>query len=269
MAGVGRCSIDTESYGTTGAVSSRYDKSKITSTESLIYKPLKWLSAYATYIESLEDGVVVPETASPAYTNAGDVLAPLASREYETGVKANVGDVQLGTALFRLEKANQLDVTNANKTHTYIQDGQQVHQGVEFTAMGKAFKDLTIYGGCTFMDANIEDQQNNKALEGKCPAGIAEQIAKLHAEYEIPGIKGLAVNGGVNYTGPFYSDAANTDKLPSVVTFDAGTRYGFKAWGHDLTVRLDVTNLTNKSYWSSQYYVGDPLEATLMVEIRL
>ena len=268
MLGVNSSSLFSDNYSTAGTVTSGYDKTKVTPTTSLVYKPLKWFSTYATYMESLENGVTVPTTGTTVYTNAGDVLAPLTSKQYEVGAKAVAGKVELSAALFRIEKSNQLDVTNADKTHTYIQDGLEVHQGVEFDVSGKVIGNLTLFGGITLMNAEIKDQQTDASLEGNCPLGIAEQIAKLHAEYEIPGLKGLAITGGINYTGAFYSDAANTDKLPSVVTLDAGARYKFTVVGKETTLRVNATNLTDKSYWESPYYVGDPMEVTVMAEIK-
>src|SRR5690606_11117922 len=61
-----------------------YKESETTPNISLIYKPLPWLTTYASYIEGLEAGGIAPNTA----LNAGQALAPQVSEQYELGVKA-------------------------------------------------------------------------------------------------------------------------------------------------------------------------------------
>ena len=268
LLGANLASINAINYSTASAVTSSYDKRKATPTASLLFKPLKWLSTYATFMQSLEQGVVVPSTSSPAYTNAGEILAPLTSSQYELGARADVGALQFTAAVFRIEKANQLDVTNANKTHTYIQDGREIHQGVELGTAGKVIPGLAVFGGFTVMDTEVTHQQASPALEGKRPLGIAERIAKLHFEYELPWIPRLVLLGGVNFTGPFYSDAANTDLLPSATTFDTGLRYTFHLGRLETALRLNVDNLADKSCWVSPYYVGDPRTFRFSAQVR-
>ena len=65
-----------------------YDTTKITPTYSLIYKPIPWVSTYASYIESLEPGTFV----GPTFSNAGTMLPAEVDKQYEVGAKANVTD---------------------------------------------------------------------------------------------------------------------------------------------------------------------------------
>lgn len=62
----------------TGEKTSKYDKSALTPTLSLMYKPFENLTTYVTYIESLEQGIVVGDT----YSNFGEILDPLVSKQY-------------------------------------------------------------------------------------------------------------------------------------------------------------------------------------------
>ncbi len=52
-------------------------------------------------------------------------------------------------------------------------------------------------------------------------------------------------------TGGQFVDAANNVSLPTWNRFDAGARYKLKVAEKDLTLRVNVENLTDKNYWAS------------------
>ncbi|MFW3380881.1 TonB-dependent siderophore receptor [Aliarcobacter butzleri] len=246
-----------------GIQDSKYDKSELTPTLSLMYKPFEDLTTYVTYIESLETGEIVADT----YSNAGEILDPLVSKQYEIGAKYSVNEsILLTSALFRIEKANQYS-NNETPMPKYVQDGEQVHQGIELTFTGKVTDDLTLFGGGTLMDLSIE-KSNDKSLEGKKPTNAATKMAKLYAEYNIPQINGLTVTGGAYYTGEKYGDDLNTDKIPSYTLYDTGLRYKTKLDKYPTTFLLNVANLTGKDYWASSSYLGDPRSVAFSMKME-
>ncbi|WP_419673214.1 hypothetical protein [Aliarcobacter butzleri] len=85
------------------------------------------------------------------------------------------------------------------------QDGLEIHEGLELTATGKVTDNLTIVGGGTIMDLEIDKAASN---EGKKPTDTASKMAKLYAEYDISAVKGLTLTGGAYYTGESYRDGA-------------------------------------------------------------
>ncbi len=127
---------------------------------------------------------------------------------------------------------------------------------------------LTLVGGMTFIDAKVKKQANNPQIEGKRPSEIANRLIKLYGEYDIPGVPGLTLTGGVYHTGDFYADALNTDKLPSVTTFDLGARYQTSLGGQTAIFRLFANNLANKDYWVGGNYVGDPRTIAFSAQIK-
>ncbi|MFT3802320.1 MAG: TonB-dependent receptor [Burkholderiaceae bacterium] len=246
-----------------------YEKSAVTPNLSLIFKPAKNATVYATYIESLEQGGTAGVTYNGApVVNAGQVFQPLISKQIELGAKATVGGMLLTAAAFQIEKALQYyDLSNPAAIR-YVQDGKQRHRGVEFTAFGKVTSNLTLTGGLALLDAKVKEQKQNPALEGKRPINVADTLVKLRAEYQLPFLSGLSVSGGVIYTGPQYGNAANTDRLPSYALFDVGARYEFNTRSHPLTIRLDVQNLTDKAYWANNTILGIPRTVLLSVSTR-
>jgi iron complex outermembrane receptor protein len=261
MLGLNRTTIYDYS-GYQGWDSSTYNKTATTPTVSFIYKPESWLSTYATYMESLEEGTIVGD----GYTNAGAILPPMVSKQYEVGAKATVGGTLLTAALFQIDKANQYS-NKATPLPTYVQDGRDIHKGIELTISGKVNDKLTLLGGVTLMDCYV-NQTNNPSLVGKRPTDIANQMAKIYAEYSVPSIKRLTLTGGIYWIGNQYSDTMNTELLPTYAIGDIGLRYETRVNGTPVTYRLNVTNVTNKNYWLNSYQVGEPRTVSLSAQMK-
>ena len=162
-------------------------------------------------------------------------------------------------ALFRIEKANTYDVDLGGPTPNIrrTQDGKQIHQGLEVGITGKVTDNLTLVAGGTVMDLSIA-KNTNPALEGKEPTGAARYMAKIYAEYRVPGVPGLTISGGAYYTGKKYDDSANTLAVPAYTLFDAGVRYATKLGGYPTTFNFTVQNIADKVYWSNTRAQGNP-----------
>ncbi|MFT3776791.1 MAG: TonB-dependent siderophore receptor [Ottowia sp.] len=245
--------IKTKSYrGSTG-----YDQSAFTPTLSLMYKPMPSLSTYVTYIESLEAGSVV---SGDDYVNKDEVLPPYTSKQYEIGGKYSLNDrVMINAALFRIEKANiyDVDLGGASPNIRRTQDGKQIHQGLEVGITGRVTDNLTLVAGATVMDLSLA-KNTNPALDGKKPSGAASRMAKIYAEYRVPGVPGLTLSGGAFYTGKKYDDDANTLVVPAYTLFDAGVRYATRLGGYPTTFNFTVQNIADKVYWSNTRAQGNP-----------
>lgn len=268
MAGVNYSAIGLTTLKSANVVSSHYGRTAPTPTASLLFKPVPWLTTYVTYIQSLEQGTIVPTGGSMIFTNAGQILTPVVDQQYEVGAKATVGGVLITGALFDINKANQFALNNGNGTFTDVQDGREIHKGGEVTATGRVLPDLTVVGGFTLFNAQVTSQANNPSLDGKVPMNVAEQMAKVYLEYDVPFVKGLTLTGGAYYTGSFYADAANTDLLPGVLIGDVGARYTTHIDRYPLTMRFDVANVANTAYWQSAGFLGDPRRISLSAETQ-
>lgn len=247
----------------------RYDKSALTPTISLIYKPIEDLTTYVTYMEALQNGSVIDNIAD---TNDGKVFDPLTSKQYEIGAKYSLNqNLLLSTALFRIEKANNMTETFADngngKTRTTTQDGVQINEGVEILLTGKATDNLTLMGGATYINPIIE-KVANKALEGKNATEVPKYQAKMYAEYRLPVEPKIYLNGGVYYTGTQWRDSANTEKLDAYTTLDSGIRYETKLEGYDTTFRIYASNLTNEKYWAESATLSDPRSVAFNVTMK-
>jgi iron complex outermembrane receptor protein len=223
----------------------RYDRSATTPAASILYRASPSVTAYATYIESLEQGAIVGDT----YANAGQILEPLTSRQYELGLKADVAAVQLAAALFRIERANELS-DDGTLTGTYVQDGRVMHRGLELSATGRLTEELTLLSGLTFMDNEVT-RSSDPAVEGRRPTWVAASTVKFHGEYAPRLLPRWTFSAGVQRHGRGYQDAANTRRLPGYTLADAGVRYQATVLGRTAIARLALTNLTDERYWAA------------------
>ncbi|MCG3692066.1 TonB-dependent receptor [Aliarcobacter butzleri] len=241
----------------------QYDQSALTPTISLIYKPIEDLTTYVTYIESLQNGTVVTNK----YINEGEIFDPLKSKQYEIGAKYSINpDLLLSTALFRIEKANDYEVNTSNGLKL-TQDGEQINEGVEILLIGKLTDSLTLMGGTTYINPKIE-KATNKNLEGKKAIEVPKYQAKMYAEYRLPFVSKIYLNGGVYYTGTQWRDNANTEKLDAYTTVDFGARYETKIEGYNTTFRIYASNITDEKYWAEASTLGDPRSIAFNVTLK-
>lgn len=268
LVGFNHTTLIDKTYDPTGAATADYDDSDVTPTVSLMFKPLEHLSLYTSYIESLEKGGVAGLTFNNVpVVNANEVMPPLMSEQIEVGAKMTVGGTLLTAALFQIDKGLQYyDITNP-AAPVYVQDGRQVHEGFEFTATGRVTDQLTVIGGLTLLDAKVKENRQSPQLEGKTPVNVAETVAKIYVEYDLPAVPGLTLIGGVFYTGDQQVDTINSYSLPSFTTGDIGARYTTEVATLPLTLRVNVSNITNEAYWMSTQYTGTPRTLSASAQI--
>lgn len=264
VVGVNYASILTDNYtyippaGQPRKKTASYDDSAFTPTGSLIFKPTDWSSIYASYMQGLEQGGTAPKNA----VTPDEVLPPYISEQYEVGTKLQVGGALLTFAAFDITKAYAyLDPDS----RIYKSAGLQHNQGIEIGLSGKVTRDLSVFGGFTAIHARIED---DPTLAGKRPVDVPAEMFKLYAEYDIHAVPGLTLTGGLNYASDFAGFADNHQYLPDVWTGDLGLRYETAIGGTPFITRLNVTNVTDESYWMSSRFIGAPRAIVLTGETR-
>ncbi|WP_013207770.1 TonB-dependent receptor [Ralstonia solanacearum] len=224
----------------TGAVTSSYDKSAVTPMAGIVIKPWRDVSLYANYIEGLSKGDIAPTTAS----NAGQVFAPYKTKQYEAGVKVDRNGLLATLAVFQISKpSGQLTGT------VYGVDGEQRNRGVELNLSGEPVKGVRLLGGVTVLDA-VLTKTSSAATVGNRPVGVPGLMANAGAEWDLPWMPGLALNGNVTYTAKEYINQANTQSVPSWTTVDVGARYTTRLQGKSTTFRATVLNVFDRKYWS-------------------
>jgi iron complex outermembrane receptor protein len=221
-----------------------YDETATTPSVGLIYKPAPSLSLYTSYVEALEQGGTAPvET-----VNAGEILPPLTSDQWEFGAKW-VPDERLSVtgALFRINKG--LEFTD-NTINRYVQSGEQVHEGLELSVLGALAPRVNVIASYTWLDAKAKET-GTAALNGKRATNVPEHQANLFVDYGLPRLPAFSLNAGLYFSDKRAVDALNTQFIPSWTRFDTGLRYEGSVFENPMKVRFAVENVFDKDYWES------------------
>ena len=246
--GVRHQNIETHSYDyNTQAQTSEYDQSEWTPSIGIVYQPNKDWSLYGNYIESLGKGETAPATSlDKAVTNAGETLAPYVTKQSEIGLKYDNGTVGSSLALYRTTQPRAY----VNDANTFVEAGENRHQGVELTVFGSPAENMRLNAGVSYLDAKQTDT-GLQDLDGKRVIGIPKLQSNLNVEYDVAAVSGLTLTGDVIHTGSRYADAANTLKVDGYTTLDLGARYRTQLGKQEVTLKGMVTNVTGEDYWQS------------------
>jgi iron complex outermembrane receptor protein len=267
LVGLAYSTIEDKRYNGDTTLRTYYDESALTPSLSIIYKPIDSVTTYASYMEGLEAGDHADDRhQGREVINAGESFKPLTSTQLELGAKADISGILFAAALFEIEKPIEYYLLKGDKFE-FVQDGSQLHRGLEFTATGKLTENLTIVGGFTLLDAKVKEQRAEPELEGNRPDEVAKQMFKFYAEYAISAISGLVINGSLSHTGSFYSELDNKEELDGYTLTDIGARYTFNNLTNPVTLRFNVSNLTDKRYWANSSYTGDGRRMALSANI--
>lgn len=231
------------------AWSDPYGSTAVTPAYALVVKPRENVSVYANYIQALEPGQVVGMT----YANAGEMLPPYLSEQYETGAKVDWGTVTTTLAVFQITQASVVAVPGT-PLPTLTINGQQRNRGIELNAYGEVVPGIRLMSGVTLLDARLTKTEGG-LNDGDRAHGVPKFRTVIGAEWDTPFVQGLTLNGRVNYT----SDQVVSGRdgtIPSWTTLDLGARYTFNSpWNETpVTVRFNVDNVFDRDYWSTGTY---------------
>jgi len=230
----------------TGALGTDIDGSEITPVVGLVVKPFRTVSLFANYAEALQRGDIAPQLAGGLpVLNAGEVLDPFVSEQYEVGAKYDGGNFGATLSWFSISK-QQAIIEN----QIFQASGEQLNRGVEFSFYGEPVTGFRLLGGFTVVDAKLENTAGG-VNEGNDAVGVPSFQGNLGAEWDVPFIAGLTVDGRLIYTGEQYINAANTFEVDSWTRVDLGLRYETEWDKTPVTLRARVENVADESYWAS------------------
>lgn len=233
--------VRSDNFSSDGNRSSTYDESAFTPMLGLLYRPWKPVSLYANYIEGLSKGDIAPETAQ----NAGQIMRPYRSHQYEVGVKYDAHGV-LGTlSLFQIARPSGAVDSN----NLYSVNSEQRNRGIELSLSGEPVDGLSVLGSLSLIDAELTRSPNSE-VRGNKPVGVAPVQANLGVAYALPLLEGLSVNSQINYSGKQYVNQTNTQSIGSWTTVDMGAAYKTRIYGISNTFRFDVRNVFDRHYWA-------------------
>ena len=245
--------IEQDSYNIeSGARTAGYKESATSPLVGLVFKASDQWSIYGNYIEGLVKGDVAPyETFSKQQVaNGGQVFSPYRSKQKEVGLKWESQKMGATLALYTLNRP-QGELQQQGNDLVFGIYGKQRYQGLELNVFGEPTKGLRVLGGLSLARAKLKEAGDSAHI-GNQLIGVPKQQFTLGADWDVPGVSGLALNARVIHTGSQFANAANTLKVASWTRTDLGVRYLMDI-GHDrmLTLRARVDNVLDKGYWAS------------------
>ncbi|QEI09406.1 TonB-dependent receptor [Pigmentiphaga aceris] len=263
IAGARYVQIDADNWDRiTGARTSTYQDKAWTPALGAIYRTTSSTMLYASYIEGLSRGDVAPQTAR----NAGEMLSPYKSKQYELGFKADFDSVMATASLFQIVKPSAF-IENG----VFGQSGEQRNRGLELGLQGEATKGVRLHGGITWLNAELT-QTADPALRGNQPVGVPRWHTTLGAEWDLPWVPGVTLTSGLIYSGKQYVNQQNSASLSSWTRVDVGARYATNIHGNDVTFQLDLKNAFDQAYWSGvsqwgAFALGSPRTLSLSASV--
>ena len=263
--------LDEETYNQAGTTTRHTQRSVFLPQVALIYKPRPDTSLYASYSKGLSLG----GEAAWFSSNADEVLPPTTSRQLEVGVKHDFQRLSLTAALFQITQDLQYNRPNDDGTTTFVQQGKQKNVGLELSANGHLTSDLQVSASVAAIRARVSGSGTDD-YDGHQAINVPKLRASLHGDYSIPGVPGLALLGGVQYSASKYANREATVKVDDYAVFDVGGRYSTKVGDYATVLRLTVDNLFDKRYWrdvgesagDGYLFLGAPRTARLSATVN-
>ncbi|WP_311567896.1 TonB-dependent siderophore receptor [Photobacterium arenosum] len=204
---------------------------------------------------------------------SGRPFVPVESAQAEAGLKYHPegSATMLTAAVFQL---NQENVKSGDTQHLgfWIQTGEIRSRGAEFQAMTALSDNLNLIAGYTFLDTTVTE---DALYQGKHPTQTPEHSATLWLDHWFTGsLEDLRVGAGMRYLGSTWGNPSNTFKVPAVDLYDLAVSYDlFGLTDHEVTLSLNVSNLSDKQYTAScksdlYCFIGQGRYATATLTFR-
>lgn len=211
---------------------------------------------YASWGEGAESDVV-PNRAR--YTNRGQALGPLKSRQWELGYKSHAFEgLTWDVAYFDIRRPATSDVGTVcdddtpGDSCTRRFDGHARHRGVELGAQLRQGP-WTWGASAMWLHARREDSAD-PSLDGKRPVNVPRHAFKATADYRVPSVEGLRIGATLVHEGDRMVLPDNSVRIPSWTRYDLGLTWQQRRSGTVLTWRAGVENLTDKRAWRESPY---------------
>ncbi|MDC4311049.1 TonB-dependent siderophore receptor [Acinetobacter baumannii] len=241
--------LDEQAYKPDGQQSRDTDLNKFLPQLALMYSPTTTTNLYASYAKGLSDGGEAPlYTNNVKYGTGPQILSPRNSEQYELGVKQQIRNFLLTTAIFDLKQDNQYSKVNADGTFDFIEQGEQHNQGIELGLTGALTDTLDVSSGVTYTKSRLVDIDTD-SYKGHQTQNVPKVRATAQLSYKVPSVEGLRLLSGMQYSSSKYANKEGTAKVGGYSVFNIGAAYKTNFAGHDTTFRFNIDNLFNKKYW--------------------
>jgi len=211
--------------------------------------------AYLSWGQGIESEVA---PSRGRYTNAGQSLPALKSRQVEIGYKHSAETLDWRIAAFDIQRPAWRDVGDCDGSDNSCSrqtDGVARHRGIEAEADWRVGP-LNLRGSAMLLRARREGSRD-ATLNGLRPTNVPAQSLKLQAAYNLADVPGLAVLVFLTHEGDRRVLAKEDVNTPSWTRLDLAARYTHRLGRTTLVWRAGIDNLANRRAWQEAPYQFD------------
>lgn len=203
------------------------------------------LSLYASYTKGLEESGVAPDNA----TNRNEPLPSIITTQSEVGLRyAFTPGLRMIASLFELEKPYY----SLNQTNLFTLLGDVRNRGLELSLSGALTPRLNVVAGAVLLQPRVTGEGVTLGRVGRRPVGLAERTAMLNVDWRPPIVPGLSFDLAVTHNSAIIATRDNRVSIPGRTLFDIGGRYRFKLGGQGASLRVKLSNLTDRQGFQLQ-----------------
>lgn len=257
--GVRHTRLERDSVRTNGSRPTAYAQRITNPSAALSYALNPQTTAYLSWGRGTESEVA-PNRAR--YTNRGEALPALSSRQVEAGLKGSstLGGSELswGLALFDIERPAFADIGSdcgsdtPGNTCTRRADGVARHRGLEAQA-GWREGPWTLQAGAQWLQAKRQNSVD-ASINGKRPTNVPASTLKLQTRYDIAALPGLALRADLVAESDRMLLPDNSARIPGQARVDLGLRYLQGLANGSLLWRVGLDNAFDRRAWREAPY---------------
>jgi iron complex outermembrane receptor protein len=243
--------LSRDSVATDGSEPTHYTQSFTTPWVAISHAYATDQLVYASWGEGVES-TVVPNR--DIYTNAGQALPALKSRQAEIGLKGTGATYEWNLAAFDIRRPQSTNLGSCDlaDTCTAVIDGSTRHRGVEAGA-GWHAGPWTLHGGVQWLHARREGSQD-AASNGLRPTNVPAWTGRAQAAYAFASIPGLTMQANASYEGRRMTLPDNSASIPAYESVDTALRYVTTFGRVQTTWRAGIDNLFDRRAWRESPY---------------
>jgi iron complex outermembrane receptor protein len=207
---------------------------------------------YTSWGQGLESDVAPNR---PRYSNAGQALPALKSRQVEVGLKHASEHLDAALTLFDIDRPKTADLGSCDIDGSCLHttDGSQRHRGVEAQMTLRAGAWDGLFGA---MLLNAERRGSSQpGVNGNRPENVPQATLRLGLNYRVAAVPGLVLQSSLVAEGNRVVLPYDTSvTIPGWAKLDLAARWVQQIAGSDVTWRVGVDNATDRQAWKESPY---------------
>jgi iron complex outermembrane receptor protein len=206
--------------------------------------PTRFLTLYAGYTQGLEDSGVAPSNAR----NGGAVLPASRTWQLDAGLRVLVTrQLNVIADVYEIHKPYfNLDTSNVDRDL-----GVQQAKGAELSISGHQIANFDINVGAIYAKVSIAGTGLAAARVGPVAIGQPRLQYTANLNYTIPWWPAASLDLAATHFGTAPGTVDNHVYVPATTSLDLGGRYVFAARGRNITLRVQVQNISNSYWWAT------------------